>query len=117
MRELLSALTDEEKTEIKRELDHIGKMILTFEDDDDYLSITLKETTGNSKWHTVFEGSVTLMNITIHTNSDIVKHIVRKSFTQAAGCLSIEEDTEIKKIERSTWINERNQCCSKCIKV
>ncbi len=98
MRELMSALTDEEKTEIKRELDHIGKMILTFEYDDDYLSITLKETTGNSKWHTVLEGSVTLMNITIHTISDIVKHILRKSFTQAAGCLSIEEDTEIKKM-------------------
>jgi hypothetical protein len=42
MRELLPALTDEEKTEIKRELDHIGKMILTFEYDDYYLSITLR---------------------------------------------------------------------------
>jgi hypothetical protein len=111
IRQLLPDLTYDEKKGIKLDLDHIGKIISI--SDKSKLSIHLEE--HSVKWHTRIEGSVGDMKIIICTNSDIVKHIVRKCFTQSEGCLCIEEDTEEKKMERLHWFNGRNSCCSELV--
>ena len=96
MRELLPALTDEEKTEIKRELDHIGMMILTFEDDDDYLSITLRPT-GISNRH-LFK--IKLNNLNTYILSHKMKFPITREILQAFDYAKEQEELKEEEIQK-----------------
>lgn len=120
MLKLLPGLTYSEKKDIKRELDQIGEILKTNlmydsernGDDEWGVTICLVDTTGDTKWKTILEGTMNHMKIMIHTNSDSVKHIVRSCLLQGWSCgFSERDDTETERKERSKWYQKRNGCC------
>jgi hypothetical protein len=103
-----------DKFRLKEDLDQIGHMLSGLREKYS-LNLEIVHCEAEDIYKISVSGVLSDYKITISTESEIVKSIVRKCFTQQAHCYG-EKDTELEKMARNQWSNGPYSCCSRNFK-
>jgi len=103
-----------DKFRLKEDLDQIGHMLSGLRKEYS-LNLEIIDCVVDDIYKITMSGELSAYKITVSTESEIVKSIIRKCFTQQAHCYG-EEETELEKTKRNQWSNGPYSCCSRNFK-
>ena len=103
-----------DKFRLKEDLDQIGHMLKGLRKKYS-LNLEIVNCEVEDIYKITMSGELSDYKITISTESEIVKSIVRKCFTQKGHCHD-DEEGELEKTKRNQWYNGPYSCCSRDFK-